>query len=72
MSRSPSGRRFGAGVVAGRKLDLWSAAEQALREAGAVTVSRVDLCTACNPDLFFSHRRDGARTGRQGLIAYVA
>jgi YfiH family protein len=64
--------RFGARVLDGRKLDLPSAAEQALRAAGAADVFRVDLCTACNPDLFFSHRREGARTGRQGLVAYVA
>jgi purine-nucleoside/S-methyl-5'-thioadenosine phosphorylase / adenosine deaminase len=67
----PFRERFGDGILSGRHLDLWSAAEHALRAAGAATVSRVDLCTACNPDLFFSHRRDGDRTGRQGLIAYV-
>jgi YfiH family protein len=65
-------RRFGAGIVRDGRLDLWSAAERALHAAGAAEVSRVDLCTACNPDLFFSHRRDQGRTGRQGLIAYVA
>jgi YfiH family protein len=64
--------RFGAGVLRDGRLDLWSATEQALRAAGAAHVSRVDLCTACHPDLFFSHRRDGGRTGRQGLIAYVS
>lgn len=63
--------RFGDEIMVGRNLDLWSAAEQALHAAGVDTVSRVDLCTACNPDLFFSHRRDEGRTGRQGLIAYV-
>jgi polyphenol oxidase len=68
----PFRERFDSGIVAGRRLDLWSATEQALRGVGADTVSRIDLCTACNPDLFFSHRRDGSRTGRQGLIAYVA
>ena len=69
---SPFRERFGAGVVTGGRLDLWSATEQALRAAGAQDVTRVDLCTACNPDLFFSHRRDTGRTGRQGLIAYVS
>jgi YfiH family protein len=68
----PFRERFGAGMLAGRHLDLWSSTEQALRSAGATEISRVDLCTACNPELFFSHRRDGARTGRQGLIAYVS
>ncbi len=64
--------RFGAQVVHGRKLDLWGATEEALRAAGAETVFRLDTCTACNPERFFSHRREGKETGRQGLIAYVA
>jgi YfiH family protein len=68
----PFRERFGAAIVEDGRLDLWSATEQALRAAGAATVMRVDLCTACNPELFFSHRRDAGRTGRQGLIAYVA
>jgi YfiH family protein len=68
----PFRERFGDGIVRNKHLDLWSAAEQALRAAGVTKVSRLDLCTACNPELFFSHRRDGGHTGRQGLIAYVA
>jgi purine-nucleoside/S-methyl-5'-thioadenosine phosphorylase / adenosine deaminase len=68
---APFRERYGARIVREGKLDLWTATEQALRAAGVATVSRVDLCTACNNDLFFSHRRDGAQTGRQGLIAYV-
>jgi purine-nucleoside/S-methyl-5'-thioadenosine phosphorylase / adenosine deaminase len=68
----PFRERFGDGIVRNSHLDLWSAAEQALRAAGVTKVSRFDLCTACNPELFFSHRRDGGHTGRQGLIAYVA
>lgn len=64
--------RFGARVIQGRHLDLWSAAEHALRDAGVAHVERTDLCTACNPELFFSHRRDGGITGRQGVIAYIA
>jgi purine-nucleoside/S-methyl-5'-thioadenosine phosphorylase / adenosine deaminase len=64
--------RFGRRIVTRGKLDLWSAAESALRGAGAAHVTRTDLCTACRPQLFFSHRRDGPQTGRQGAIAYVA
>jgi YfiH family protein len=63
--------RFGPGVVRGRNLDLWAAAELALREAGVESIERTDLCTACHPELFFSHRRDGGVTGRQGVIGYV-
>jgi len=67
----PFRARFGDEVVRDDKLDLWSATEQTLSSAGVASVSRVDMCTSCNPELFFSHRRDGGRTGRQGLIAYV-
>jgi hypothetical protein len=54
------------------KLDLWTAAERALRNAGVARVERVDLCTRCNPELFFSHRRDGRARGVQGVIGAVA
>lgn len=58
-------------VVAGGRLDLWAATERALREAGCESVERTDLCTCCHPELFFSHRRDKGRTGRQGVVAYI-
>ena len=64
--------RFDADLLRGRKLDLWTAAEQALRAAGVEDVERTDLCTACHPELFFSHRRDDGVTGRQGVIGLVA
>jgi YfiH family protein len=63
--------RFGPDVVTERSVDLWTAAERALREASVVEIERLDLCTSCNPDLFFSHRRDRGVTGRQGVIGHV-
>jgi len=63
--------RFGPTVVRGRNLDLWTAAERVLRDAGVESVERADVCTACNAE-FFSHRRDSGVTGRQGVIGYVA
>ena len=63
---------FDDDLTAGRKLDLWSAAERALDAAGVERVERVDLCTCCNPDLFFSHRRDGRARGVQGVLGAVA
>jgi YfiH family protein len=54
------------------KLDLWTAAERALRAAGVERVQRVDLCTRCHPELFFSHRRDGRARGVQGVLGAVA
>ena len=69
---APYRERFGAGIMRGRKLDLWQAAERELREAGVAQIERLDVCTACNPDLFFSHRRDGKPRGVQGVLASVA
>ena len=63
---------FGEDVLHGRNLDLWTAAERALRAAGVEEVERVDLCTSCNPELLFSHRRTGKPRGVQGVIARVA
>ena len=68
----PFADAFGADVVRGRRLDLWSAAERALNEAGVDDVGRADLCTFCNPERFFSHRRTGKPRGVQGVIARVA
>ena len=64
--------RFGSDVLQGRNLDLWTAAERTLRDAGVEAVERLDVCTACDAGRFFSHRRDGPLTGRQGVIGYVA
>jgi len=68
----PYRERFGDGIMVGRNLDLWSAAETALTAAGVDTVHRVDLCTICNPERFFSHRRTGKPRGVQGVVAVVA
>jgi YfiH family protein len=68
---TPFREAFGEDVVRDGKLDLWTAAERALRAAGVDQVERLDICTACEPDTFFSHRRDHGKTGRQGVIAYV-
>jgi purine-nucleoside/S-methyl-5'-thioadenosine phosphorylase / adenosine deaminase len=59
-------------LTRGRKLDLWTASERALRTAGVERVQRVDLCTRCHPELFFSHRRDGRARGVQGVLGAVA
>ena len=67
----PFRRAFGFGLVRDGKLDLWSAAERALRSAGVARVDRFDLCTACNPDLFFSQRRTGKPRGVQGVLGLI-
>jgi YfiH family protein len=68
---APFRERFGADVAADGRLDLGLATERALHEAGVASIERSAHCTSCEPELFFSHRRDRGRTGRQGVIAYI-
>jgi purine-nucleoside/S-methyl-5'-thioadenosine phosphorylase / adenosine deaminase len=68
---APFRERFGDDVVPGRHLDLAEAVERGLREARVEAVHRTGHCTSCEPELFFSHRRDRGRTGRQGVVAYI-
>ena len=63
---------FDDDLTVDRHLNLWEAAERALRRAGVIEVERVDLCTCCHPELFFSHRRNGRERGLQGVIGAVA
>jgi polyphenol oxidase len=51
----------------GQNLDLSAVIRAQLAEA---EVHDCGLCTMCRPELFFSHRRDGAVTGRQAGIAW--
>ena len=59
----PSARR-------GRNLDLKLIARRELQAAGVQEIADCELCTMCEPALFFSHRRDGERTGRQAGVAW--
>ena len=59
------------GVADGRMLDLRAVAVRQLELAGVAGVMGIDLCTSCNEDLFFSHRRDGGVTGRQCGLAWL-
>ena len=63
--------RFDPDLTSDGTLDLWTAAERALRRAGVASVERLDLCTRCHPELFFSYRRTGAPHGAQGVIGAV-
>ena len=53
-------------------LDLPRVAEIQLREAGLPddSIARSGLCTSCRPDLFFSFRRDGPRSGRMAAVIW--
>ena len=60
------------GVATGRMLDLTAVATRLLERAGVDSVEASDLCTSCNSELFYSHRRDGERTGRQAGLAWIS
>ena len=54
------------------RVDLWHANVRVLAAAG-LREDRIDVlgrCTSCERELFFSHRRDAGRTGRQ--TAFIA
>jgi polyphenol oxidase len=58
-------------AIDGARLDLAAAVRSQLLAAGVPNnaIASAALCTSCNPDLFFSHRRDCGTTGRQaGLV----
>jgi YfiH family protein len=60
---------LGEGTAAGRRLDLPAVARRTLQAAGVEQIETSGLCTSCEAELFFSHRRDNGRTGRQaGLV----
>ena len=62
---------LGDGIAAGRMLDLGEVARRLLAAAGVSRVEASGHCTSCAPDLFFSHRRDAGRTGRQGGLVWT-
>jgi hypothetical protein len=62
---------LGDGIADGRMLDLREVARRLLAAAGVGRVETADLCTSCEAELFFSHRRDGGRTGRQAGLAWL-
>jgi hypothetical protein len=67
LSAQPPGH---APQVPAAHLDLVAVAEHQLTSAG-VAPSQIlvaDYCTACRTDLFFSHRMEGGRTGRQMAV----
>ncbi len=63
---------LGRGLASGRMLDLVAVARRLLERSGVDDVTAAGLCTSCNPELLFSHRRDGPGTGRQAGLAWAA
>jgi YfiH family protein len=56
----------------GPNLDLKAIARRQLQGAGVAAVADIGICTICSdPELLFSHRRDGGITGRQAGVAWL-
>jgi YfiH family protein len=58
-------------ISAHRRLDLPEVARRLLREAGVGRVESAGLCTRCESELFFSHRRDAGLAGRQAGLVWI-
>jgi YfiH family protein len=58
-------------AVEGRMLDLRRVIAAQLEAAGVREVAHLDRCTSCQPELYFSHRRDRGLTGRQGGLCVL-
>jgi YfiH family protein len=56
--------------TSGRTLDLKAIARARLEAAGVREIHDCGLCTSCDPERFFSHRRDRGVTGRQAGLAW--
>jgi YfiH family protein len=62
---------LGDGIAAGRMLDLAEVARRLLARVGVEAIESSRLCTSCERELFFSHRRDAGRTGRQAGLVWL-
>jgi YfiH family protein len=62
---------FGGAHRDGRRIDLKAIARERLLATGVAAVRDVGACTICD-ERFFSYRREGARAGRQGGVAWLS
>ena len=56
----------------GRMLDLRRVIAERLAAAGVSEVTHLDRCTSCEPERYFSHRRDHGITGRQAGLCVLS
>ncbi len=59
---------LGKGISTGRMLDLPEVARRLLKDAGIEEIDSSDLCTRCEEELFFSHRRDAGPERQAGVV----
>ncbi len=71
VAPSAPAQRGTATPAASRTIDLRAIARERLLSAGVARVLDVEACTICD-ERFFSHRREGARAGRQAGVAWLS
>ncbi len=49
-------------------LNLHEANIEVLKKAGVTQIENADICTACHPEDWYSHRRQQGKTGRFGVL----
>ena len=71
--RDAFARAFGEAAVRAPAVDLAAAARAALLGAGleGSAVQVVEACTSCEPERFYSYRRDGDACGRQAGVVWA-
>jgi YfiH family protein len=63
-----SAGRYFTPVDGAMRFDLWAANEDLMREVGVRSIENPRLCTACDPESWYSHRGEGGKTGRFGAL----
>ncbi|MCC7129461.1 MAG: peptidoglycan editing factor PgeF [Anaerolineae bacterium] len=58
----------GSGAKSAVKFDLWNANRLSLEAAGVRQIEVAEICTACHPDMWYSHRGENGKTGRFGAL----
>lgn len=54
-------------------INLWACNEKVLRDAGIkqVQIAKAEMCTCCQSDIFYSHRKTQGRRGTLGAFMYL-
>ena len=58
----------GDGIDGKALFDLWKANRLILEESGVRQIEVCEICTACHPEDWYSHRGEGGQTGRFGAL----
>ncbi|ONI38504.1 hypothetical protein AN639_13010 [Candidatus Epulonipiscium fishelsonii] len=52
-------------------IDLWECNKQTLQNLGIKDIQTTNICTCCNSDKYFSHRKTQGKRGLMGAIMYL-